>query len=82
MYLSKNAGRKNYKSVAAAYLFYNWDVLRCTICPVLYKKRDITPKIPERFNHRLNKKTTPIFLHDFIYLTRIQPVAELPHVIS
>ena len=58
MYLSKNARRKNDKSVALAYLFYNWDVLRCAICPVLYKKRDITPKIPERFNHRLNKKIT------------------------
>lgn len=31
MYLSKNAGRKNYKSVALAYLFYNWDVLRCDL---------------------------------------------------
>lgn len=44
MYLSKNAGRKNYKSVAAAYLFFNWDVSRCAICPFLYKKETLHQK--------------------------------------
>lgn len=46
------------------------------------KKRHYTKKPKNRFNHRLNKKTTLIFLHDFIYWVCIQPMVELPHVIA